>query len=211
MQPIDMSPLGLFAAAGPVGKTVMAGLFVASIWTWVVVIEVWLGTRALGRAVARGAEAPLLAPLVVAGRAQADLVVEAESPAERRGRIGEAMMREAQTLVGAVERGLPTLAMIASAAPFVGLFGTVWGIMSSFMGIAAAQDTSLAVVAPGIAEALAATAIGLAAAIPASLGYNRLAASLGRVGQRLHHHVEREAAAYAVAAFTTYRLSEDTP
>ncbi len=211
MTGIDMTPLGLFMAAGPVGKGVMAGLVVVSIWTWVVVVEVWLGTRALRRAVARGVEAPLLAPLTVTGRSEADLVIEAESPAERRGRIGEAMMREAQSVVAAVERGLPTLAMIASAAPFVGLFGTVWGIMSSFMGIAAAQDTSLAVVAPGIAEALAATAVGLAAAIPASLGYNRLAASLGRVGQGLHHLVEREAAALALTAFTTRKLSGDRP
>ena len=67
--------------------------------------------------------------------------------------------------------------MISSVAPFVGLFGTVWGIMTSFAGIAEAKDTSLAVVAPGIAEALAATAYGLAAAIPASVGYNRIGAA----------------------------------
>jgi biopolymer transport protein ExbB/TolQ len=99
-----------------------------------------------------------------------------------------------------LERGLPALAMIATAAPFIGLFGTVWGIMSSFMGIAEAQDTSLAVVAPGIAEALAATAIGLVAAIPASLGYNRLAAVLGHAGQRLRHHVEGRAVALGIGA-----------
>ena len=69
---------------------------------------------------------------------------------------------------------LPNLAVISSVAPFIGLFGTVWGIMTAFSGIAQSQDTSLAVVAPGIAEALAATAYGLAAAIPASVGYNRI-------------------------------------
>ena len=78
------------------------------------------------------------------------------------------------------EGGLPNLAVISSVAPFIGLFGTVWGIMTSFVGIAAAKDTSLAVVAPGIAEALAATAYGLAAAIPASIGYNRIGAAFSR-------------------------------
>ena len=81
------------------------------------------------------------------------------------------------------EGGLSNLAVIASAAPFVGLFGTVWGIMSSFASIAGANDTSLAVVAPGIAEALAATAYGLAAAIPAAVGYNRIGAAFARLGR----------------------------
>jgi biopolymer transport protein ExbB/TolQ len=80
---------------------------------------------------------------------------------------------------------LPFLATIGSAAPFIGLFGTVWGIMRSFMGIAATNDTSLAVVAPGIAEALLATGIGLVAAIPAVIAYNKLATALGRLAQRL--------------------------
>jgi biopolymer transport protein ExbB/TolQ len=76
---------------------------------------------------------------------------------------------------------LPNLAIVSSVGPFVGLFGTVWGIMSSFAGIAATQETSLAVVAPGIAEALAATSYGLAAAIPAAIGYNRLGATIARL------------------------------
>ena len=84
------------------------------------------------------------------------------------------------------EGKLPNLAIISSVAPFIGLFGTVWGIMTSFAAIAAAKDTSLAVVAPGIAEALATTAFGLAAAIPASVGYTRLGAavrtSAGEIG-----------------------------
>ena len=83
------------------------------------------------------------------------------------------------------ERGLPFLATLASSAPFVGLFGTVWGIMHSFASIAAAKDTSLAAVAPGIAEALLATAVGLFAAIPAVIGYNQSRAAFTRCGQRL--------------------------
>jgi biopolymer transport protein ExbB/TolQ len=82
------------------------------------------------------------------------------------------------------ESGLPFLATLGSAAPFVGLFGTVWGIMNSFTSIAQAKDTSLAVVAPGIAEALFATAIGLAAAIPAVIAYNQFTVALGRIAER---------------------------
>ena len=91
---------------------------------------------------------------------------------------------------------MPNLAVISSVAPFVGLFGTVWGIMSSFAAIAQAQDTSLATVAPGIAESLAATAYGLAAAIPASIGYNRIGAAYARLGQE-HGVVRRGARACA--------------
>jgi biopolymer transport protein TolQ len=84
-----------------------------------------------------------------------------------------------------LERSLGFLATVGSVAPFVGLFGTVWGIMRSFVGIAASQNTTLAVVAPGIAEALFATAIGLLAAIPAVIGYNKLSADVTRFGNRL--------------------------
>ncbi len=83
-----------------------------------------------------------------------------------------------------IEVGLPFLATVGSASPFIGLLGTVWGIMHSFTAIAQAKDTSLAVVAPGIAEALFATALGLAAAIPAVVAYNQITVSLGRSGTR---------------------------
>jgi biopolymer transport protein TolQ len=84
-----------------------------------------------------------------------------------------------------LERYMGFLASVGSAAPFVGLFGTVWGIMNSFAAIAGSQNTSLAVVAPGIAEALFATALGLVAAIPAVLAYNKLSGDIGRYGNRL--------------------------
>ena len=100
------------------------------------------------------------------------------------------MSRAARELLSREEGGLPNLAIISSTAPFIGLFGTVWGIMSSFASIAQAQDTSLAVVAPGIAEALATTAYGLFAAIPAAVGYNRIGAEFGRVGQQVAHWIE---------------------
>ena len=84
-----------------------------------------------------------------------------------------------------IETWMTFLASVGSVAPFIGLFGTVWGIMRSFIGIAAAQNTSLAVVAPGIAEALLATAVGLVAAIPATAAYNKFATEIGRYGTRL--------------------------
>ena len=90
-----------------------------------------------------------------------------------------------------LEARLPFLATLGSAAPFIGLFGTVWGIMRSFTGIAAANNTSLAVVAPGIAEALFATAMGLAAAIPAVVAYNKITVDLGRFAGRMQGLIGR--------------------
>ncbi len=91
------------------------------------------------------------------------------------------MAREGERM----ERGLMVLASVGSAAPFIGLFGTVWGIMSSFQAIAASESTNLAVVAPGIAEALLATALGLLAAIPATIFYNKLATDVGRISSQM--------------------------
>jgi biopolymer transport protein TolQ len=87
--------------------------------------------------------------------------------------------------MGSVEKSIDVLASVSSTAPFVGLFGTVWGIMNSFNAIAASQNTNLAVVAPGIAEALFATAVGLVAAIPASVAYNKLSNAVANYGDRL--------------------------
>jgi biopolymer transport protein ExbB/TolQ len=113
--------------------------------------------------------------------------------ADRRWRVGEHMTRAARGLLLQAEGPLAGLATISSTAPFIGLFGTVWGIMSSFSNIAEAKDTSLAVVAPGIAEALAATAFGLAAAIPASIGFNRLSARFSHVSAELDCLVQERA------------------
>jgi biopolymer transport protein ExbB/TolQ len=195
----SLTPLALFLQAGPVGKTVILLLLAASVWCWVLIVEGAWSVRRLRRAV-RGARtgAPLpgpdlLAPIIMAGRQAAALAIPGESLGELRRRVGDAMNRAAQALLARIEGGLPNLAVIASVAPFIGLFGTVWGIMASFSSIAEAKDTSLAVVAPGIAEALAATAIGLAAAIPASIGYNRIGAALARAGQELSHLIEEQA------------------
>jgi len=193
-----LTPFGLFLQAGLVAKIVILLLLAASIWCWVLIIEGAWSIARLKRAVRaarRGdhASAELLGAVVDAGRRAESLAIPGESVGEARTRVADAMSRAAQNLLARIEGGLPNLAVISSVAPFIGLFGTVWGIMVSFSAIADAKDTSLAVVAPGIAEALAATAIGLAAAIPATIGYNRLGASLARAGQDLQHVIEEDA------------------
>jgi biopolymer transport protein ExbB/TolQ len=174
----------LFLQAGLVGKIVMALLFCASVWCWALIVESLLSARRLSRAIRsirRGTVALLIRPVLSAGDEAHALVIPTENHSDRRQRIAEAMTHTARTLLLQAESSLPNLAVISSVAPFIGLFGTVWGIMSSFSGIAETSDTSLAVVAPGIAEALAATAYGLAAAIPASFGYNRIGAVFARL------------------------------
>jgi biopolymer transport protein ExbB/TolQ len=193
-----LSPLSLFLQAGPVAKVVILLLAAASIWCWVLIIEgIWSVVR-LRRAIAAaqagdGQGASLLSPIVEAGYQASALQIPGETSGEVRMRVSEAMSRVARMLLTRIEGGLPNLAMISSVAPFIGLFGTVWGIMVSFSAIAEAKDTSLAVVAPGIAEALAATAIGLAAAIPASMGYNRIGAAMARAGEALNNLIEDNA------------------
>ena len=185
-----------FLAASRVAKFVMILLAFASIWSWVVIGEGLFTLSRLKRALKlefAGKTAPLIEPVIAAGRTAAEIVIAQESSGELRHRLVEAMNRRAQDLLTQAEGGLPNLAVIASVAPFIGLFGTVYGIMTSFAGIAEAKDTSLAVVAPGIAEALAATAWGLAAAIPASIAYNRLGAALARSGLKLAHLIEERA------------------
>jgi biopolymer transport protein TolQ len=117
-------------------------------------------------------------------------------------RVEKAMNVSIQRETEKVERGLGFLATVGSTAPFVGLFGTVWGIMNSFQAIASRQDTTLAVVAPGIAEALFATALGLLAALPAVIAYNRFVNELGRLTGRL------EAFADEFSAFLSRQLDE---
>jgi biopolymer transport protein ExbB/TolQ len=188
MEDISLSPIGLFVQAGLVGKAVMVLLVVASIWCWLLIVESLFGLRRLSRAL-RDAKAGhsdhLLASIEAQGAQEARIRIAGETVSERRQRVTDKMTRASLELLTNAEGGLANLAVISSVSPFVGLFGTVWGIMGSFVGIAASKDTSLAVVAPGIAEALAATAYGLAAAIPAAIGYNRLGAAFSRLGQGL--------------------------
>lgn len=191
-----MSPLGMFIYAGPVSKLVMALLLAAAVWTWVLIIDGVFVLRRLSKALDRaraGGDIGVLWPIAAAARDASQAVLPNETIHQKRERILQQMNRAGREFMLDAEAGLPVLAIVASAGPFVGLFGTVWGIMSSFAGIAQTQDTSLAVVAPGIADALAATAYGLAAAIPAAIGYNRMGMAFGALKERMSRYI----AAYA--------------
>lgn len=189
----DFSFIGLFLQADPIVKGVMILLVVASIACWTVVFEKLVRLSAARRQakafdalIRSGGSVESTGSGIDAHIAQAGIEAwrdqdSSETRAERRERI-ERAMRAALTLrMKRLQIGLPLLATAGSTAPFIGLFGTVWGIMNSFSSIAKSQDTSLAVVAPGIAEALFATAIGLIVAIPAVMAYNKLTTDLGRI------------------------------
>jgi len=186
----DYSVWGLVMQADPVVKGVMILLVLASVACWAIIFEKIVKVWWLNRSIRRLATATdshsqhgLVRAVLQAGEHEADIDQD-DSPTERRHRIETAMRSALKAQLQRIEVGLPFLATIGSAAPFIGLFGTVWGIVNSFTAIAQQKDTSLAVVAPGIAEALIATALGLAAAIPAVMAYNQIAVALGRAYAR---------------------------
>ena len=210
-----LSIVNLFIHADPVVKGVLLLLLAASVWSWAVIIDKLWRLGAASRSArdhearaaaaqsaqellgteARGHDADPAGLMLSAGWAEsiAEQATEAETASERRDRIERAMRLALNTELRRLEVRLPFLATLGSAAPFIGLFGTVWGIMRSFEGIAAAHNTSLAVVAPGIAEALFATAMGLAAAIPAVVAYNKITVDLGRFAGRMQSLIGRSA------------------
>ncbi len=190
-----MSILEMFLQAGFVGRGVMIALALASVWCWAIILECLWSLRQFDQALAakQNRLTPRLNSIYTMGQQQAARHIPHETAGERHARIIGAMKRRAQEEIELLQGGLSNLATIASVAPFVGLFGTVWGIMNSFTSIADAKDTSLAVVAPGIAEALAATAIGLAAAIPAAFAFNRLKTAFGVASRKLGREIEEEA------------------
>jgi biopolymer transport protein TolQ len=189
----DLSPLALFLQADVVVKAVMLLLAIASVACWAIVVEKIAVARRL-KAQARQIAGAVTGAVTPEGGLAAEVIragarewQEGRDPAESRGeyreRMEHAMRVPLIAAFRAAEPGLPLLATIGAVGPFVGLFGTVWGIMNSFSGIASSGDTSLAVVAPGIAEALFATAIGLVAAIPAVMAYNRFTVTFARIRQ----------------------------
>ena len=206
-----MSPLNLFLQADVVVKTVMIGLLLASVWTWAIIFTHALQLRRINRQTdrferdfwvaddidafhARRSEDKLPIAVVMAAaldewrRSTKTATVDRAGTRERlASRMNAAVAAELDRL----SDRLNILATVGSVAPFVGLFGTVWGIMRSFTAIAGANNTSLAVVAPGIAEALFATAIGLFAAIPAVIAYNRLTHGLDRLEAKLSRFADR--------------------
>ena len=214
-----MSPLNLFLQADVVVKIVMIGLLLASVWTWAIIFTHSIRLKRINRQTdkferdfwqtndidafhrVRGSEQLPIAAVMSAAmdewrRSTKTAQVDRAGTRERlASRMNAAVAAELDRLGDR----LNILATVGSVAPFVGLFGTVWGIMRSFTAIAGANNTSLAVVAPGIAEALFATAIGLFAAIPAVIAYNRLThgldrleAKLSRFSDRFHATLSRE-------------------
>jgi biopolymer transport protein TolQ len=204
----DLSLITLFLQADIVVKFVMLLLVIASVWVWAIVFEKITTLRRVNRLAStfedrfwsggsledlydqEGAR-PTHPMAAVFGAAMGEWrrssrVAGADMA---RGSVADRIDRAANVTVTRemerLERWMVFLASVGSIAPFVGLFGTVWGIMHAFSGIAAMHNTSLAVVAPGIAEALFATAIGLVAAIPAVLAYNQISTSLARFASRL--------------------------
>ena len=220
----QITVLTLFLQADPVVKGVMLILAVASIWSWAIAVEKWLQFGELEQN-ARKFEREFWS-----GRSLDDLEDRSDKPRDALARVYAAASREwrearrtggvtenAQFMLdrvdrlmqaqvsremGRASRNMGVLATVGASAPFIGLFGTVWGIMNAFTNIAAQQQTNLAVVAPGIAEALFATALGLVAAIPAVIFYNKFTGDLDRFGDRLDTFSDE------VAARLSRRLSE---
>ncbi len=204
----ELTVLSLFWRADIIVKIVMVMLIMASVWCWAVIFDKVRRISKLAKAADKFEDS------FWSGGSLDDLFDRVgQQPKDPMSSVFGAAMREWRRSAGTLspggnytaleqriervmlvtvgremeqlERYLPFLASVGSAAPFVGLFGTVWGIMSSFTAIAATKQTSLAVVAPGIAEALFATALGLVAAIPATIAYNKISTDLGRYAARL--------------------------
>ncbi|MFN0115671.1 MAG: protein TolQ [Paracoccaceae bacterium] len=201
-QEIDFSLLALFLRATITVKLVMVMLFVASVWSWAIIVQKFITYRLARREAAEfdrafwsgepldelyekigsqpdGASEKIFASGMTewrrSHRQDGALIAGAQARIDRS--MDVAIAKETERLTA----GLPFLATVGSTAPFVGLFGTVWGIKAAFEQIAISQNTSLAVVAPGIAEALVATALGLVAAIPAVIFYNKLSTDSDRI------------------------------
>ncbi|MBE87975.1 MAG: protein TolQ [Rhodospirillaceae bacterium] len=206
---MDLSIMSLFWRAHWVVKAVMVMLLVASVWSWAIILDkVWRLRRLhlsalqfedafwsggslddLYERISQQPQDPMTAVFSSAmrewRRASTKGAIEQGLAEVLRDRIDRVMQITLGREMEGLERYMTFLASVGSTAPFVGLFGTVWGIMNSFQAIAVTKQTSLAVVAPGIAEALLATALGLVAAIPAVIGYNKISSELGRYGGRM--------------------------
>ena len=209
LSPESFSALALFVRADWVVKGVMLGLLAASIWSWTIMIDKGLKLRLLnrhaneieealssGRTLEQVAESTGPRPVQATARLL-HAALRDWHQARSRGPMSDLqgvlvlqrIERNLDSLIAQesqdAETGLSSLAIVATASPFVGLFGTVWGIMHAFQAIAVQKNTNLSVVAPSIAEALFATAIGLAAAIPAYIAYNKMIGDAGRYAARL--------------------------
>lgn len=216
---VDFTVIGMFMQADLVVKSVMITLIIASIWGWQIIFATlkrvrsadkkadrfedtfWSGASLddLYNALKQAPDHPMAAVFVTAMREWKRSIsgrsgAGTPDKAMMQDRITRVMRVTTQREMDKMEGQVGFLATIGSAAPFIGLFGTVWGIMNAFKDIAMASDTSLATVAPGISEALLATALGLVAAIPAVIAYNKIAGDLGRYAGRVEGFSEEFAA-----------------
>lgn len=214
---LDFSVLGMFMQADIIVQAVMVMLLAASVWGWSIIFNTWQRVKdarekadefedifwsgssldELYSGIKQAPDHPLAAVFVAAMREwQRSLgaTLGGFDKVTVQDRINKVMHVTTSREMDRLEGQVGYLATIGSSAPFVGLFGTVWGIMNSFTAIATASDTSLATVAPGIAEALLATALGLVAAIPAVIAYNKLSTDLGRYASRVEGFADEFAA-----------------
>ena len=215
LAPSDLSIWALFLQAHWMVKSVTVGLIFCSIWVWAIAVDklilyartsramdrfeqtFWSGQslEELYRSIASRPNHSMAALFVAAMREwKRSFEGQPRSFAGLQMRIEKVMDVTITREIERLERRLLVLATVGSAGPFIGLFGTVWGIMTSFQAIAASKNTSLAVVAPGIAEALFATAIGLVAAIPATIFYNKFSSEVNKQAQRLEGFADEFAA-----------------
>ena len=211
----EISLLSLFFQSHIVVKVVIIGLLLASVWSWAIIVDKTFLYRRVRKQMERfekvfwsgqsleelyrslsGRTPTAMASVFVAAMREWKRSFEAgaRSPLGLQTRIDKVLDVTIDRETERLERSLLFLATVGSSAPFVGLFGTVWGIMTSFQAIAASKNTALAVVAPGIAEALLATALGLLAAIPAVIAYNKLSNDAGKISQRLEGFADEFAA-----------------
>lgn len=207
----DFTFISLFMRADWVVKTVMIGLAIASFWSWVVAVNkgfmfymlkrratdfedtFWSGRTLdeLSTALGTDTRDPMARVFAAAMREYNESRTAGSSrPEATHGRIDAVMNLVINREIAKAEKGMIVLATIASISVFIGLFGTVWGIMNAFRAIAASQNTNLAVVAPGIAEALFATALGLIAAIPAKIFYDKYSSDIDKYGGRLEGYAD---------------------
>ena len=215
--PTRLDPIRLFLDADIVVQLVMAGLLLASVWVWMIIVsfslrmaklrsrtieyenEFWQADsfdRFTSERGSKDVPAARVAQAAV-GEYRRSTKGAVRDPEALRGRIATAMDSQIALEADDIAERLNFLATVGSVAPFVGLFGTVWGIMNSFFQIGAQESSSLAVVAPGISEALFATAIGLFAAIPAVIAYNRFSHRVDRYEARLQRFADKLSATFS--------------
>jgi biopolymer transport protein TolQ len=200
----DLSIISLFFRADPVVKLVIIGLFFSSIWSWAIIInkikkikklnaitkkfeELFWSTNSLENLYAKTESKNDHAMISIFNKAMIEWlrIRGTKLKDQTESRLSSVLISSINNEMAKLEKNMIFLASLGSAAPFVGLFGTVWGIMNSFQAIGITKNTSLAVVAPGIAEALFATALGLIAAIPAVIAYNKISSVLDNYSVRL--------------------------